>query len=82
MDKPKHQSTEKQSKNQRQNPKPLLSDYAKYSGIATKMALTMVAGVLGGMKIDEWLELETPIFTIILALLSSGLAIYIIIKDT
>ena len=58
-----------------------LNDYAKYSGIAFQMGIIIFAGVLGGKKIDEYFSLETPIFTLILSLLSVGLAIYISIKD-
>ena len=58
-----------------------LNDYAKYSGIAIQMGVIIFVGVLGGKKIDEYFSLKTPIFTLILSLLSVGFAIYISIKD-
>ncbi|NOY37810.1 MAG: AtpZ/AtpI family protein [Chlorobi bacterium] len=64
----------KKSKNQ-------LDQYVKYSGIAMQMAVIIFLGVFGGMKIDRWLKLEIPVFTLILSLSSVTLAIYIAIKD-
>ena len=53
---------------------------ARYSGIAFEMIFVMLAGVFGGINLDEWLNTE-PIFTALLALLSVFAAIYIAIKD-
>lgn len=58
-----------------------LNDYARYSGIVFQMAIIILAGTFGGIKLDSKFRLETPIFTIVLSLLSVGLAIYIVIKD-
>ena len=71
---------EKTNKNSNKN-KNNLNDYAKYSGIAIQMGVIIFVGVLGGKKIDEYFSLKTPIFTLILSLLSVGFAIYISIKD-
>jgi len=46
-----------------------------------QMAVIIFLGVFGGMKIDRWLKLEIPVFTLILSLSSVTLAIYIAIKD-
>lgn len=54
----------------------------KYSGLSVKMAIAILGGVYLGKYIDEKLELETPVFTLILSLVGLFLAIVIIIKDT
>jgi hypothetical protein len=45
------------------------------------MLVIILAGVFGGYKLDQWLELNVPIFTVLLSLLSVVLAIYTVIKD-
>jgi len=45
------------------------------------MIAIMLAGTFGGIKIDRWLELEFPVFTVILSVLSVVLAIYYAVKD-
>ena len=68
----------KKTKNQK---KKHLNNYAKYSGIAFQMLAIILIGVFGGVKLDEWLELKFPVFTVILSLLSVSLAIYTVVKD-
>ena len=46
-----------------------------------QMIAIILAGVFGGIKLDEFLKLETPIFTIILAIIAVVLAMYFVIKD-
>lgn len=58
-----------------------LNNYAKYSGIGFQMLAIILLGVFGGVKLDEWLKLEFPVFTVILSLLSVILAIYTVVKD-
>lgn len=53
----------------------------KYASMATQMAVIITLGVIGGYKLDNYLELKTPIFTLVLSLLSVGVAIYLSIKD-
>ncbi|HKL03740.1 MAG TPA: AtpZ/AtpI family protein [Cryomorphaceae bacterium] len=50
--------------------------------MAIKMAVVILAGVLGGQKLDEKMGNEKPWYTIILSLFSVGVAIYIVISDT
>lgn len=66
---------------QEQKPKKPLNDYAKYSAMATQMLAIILAGTFGGVKLDEWLELKVPVFTLCLTLLSIFVAIYFVIKD-
>lgn len=61
--------------------KKALSSYARYSSIAFQMLVIMLAGVFGGRELDRWLELQFPVFTLILTILAVILAIYFVIKD-
>lgn len=63
------------------NKKNQLRNYTKYSGIALQMGVIITAGIFGGYKIDKLLNIKYPVFTVILSLVSVGLAIYIVIKD-
>ena len=58
-----------------------LDDYARYSSIAFQMLVIILAGVFGGIKLDQWLKLKVPVFTIILSILSVILAIYYVTRD-
>ena len=68
------------AKNEKQPPKPL-NAYAKYSALGIQMAVIIGGGCYGGFKLDEHYKNITPIFTIILSLVSIGLAMYIFLKD-
>ncbi len=46
-----------------------VSSYARYSGLAFQMMITIGLGVWGGIKLDEWLNLR-PLFTVSLSLLA------------
>ncbi|MCK9400392.1 MAG: AtpZ/AtpI family protein [Bacteroidales bacterium] len=58
-----------------------LDNYTRYSSIAFQMLIIILIGVFGGIKLDEWLKLTVPVFTIILSILSVILAIYTVTKD-
>jgi predicted MFS family arabinose efflux permease len=45
------------------------------------MIAILLAGVFGGMKLDKWLQLKFPIFTVLLSLVAVTLAIYYGLKD-
>jgi hypothetical protein len=45
------------------------------------MLAIILAGVFGGIKLDEWLKLKVPVFTVSLSILSVILAIYYVTKD-
>ncbi|MEM9983349.1 MAG: AtpZ/AtpI family protein [Bacteroidota bacterium] len=51
-------------------PKKEISSYAKYSGLAIQMILFIGLAVWGGMKLDAYLTLSFPIFTVVLSLFS------------
>lgn len=57
------------------------SDITKYSSMAFQMIVIIALGVFGGIKIDKWLQLKFPVFTIVLSLIAVILAIYYFVKD-
>ncbi len=58
-----------------------LNAYAKYSSITIQMAVVIIIGVFGGLKLDQFLENSFPIFTLSLSVISVALAVYLAIKD-
>jgi len=57
-------------------PKKQLDDFIRYSSLAFEMMVIMGIGVLAGFKIDHWLNLKFPVFTLVLMILSVIGAIY------
>ena len=45
-------------------------NYAKYSSIAFQMLFIILIGVFGGMKLDEYLNWDFPVFTVVFSILS------------
>ena len=62
------------------DPRKTLFNYARYSGIAFQMIFIILAGVFGGIKLDQWLK-TTPLFTVVLSVVAVFLAIYFVVKD-
>lgn len=58
-----------------------INEYIKYSGLAFQMAGLILLGYWLGTKIDSWLDLSFPAFTIILILLFLSLSFYSLIKS-
>lgn len=67
--------------NQNKKPQKPLNAYAKYSGLGVQMAIIIGGGSYGGHKFDQHYHNHTPVFTIVLSLLSIALAMYIVLKD-
>ena len=67
-----------QPRSPKKNP---LKSYARFSAIAFQMLLIILLGVFGGIKLDEYLELNFPVFTLIFTVLAVILAIYYTIRD-
>jgi hypothetical protein len=57
------------------------SDLVKYAGMGTQMIAVMLLFAFGGHKLDQWLELKTPILTIVLSLVGVFVALYLVLKD-
>ena len=66
---------EKQSQKKKQ-----LNSYVKYSSLTTQMVIIIITGVFSGDFLDDYYHSKTPIYTIILSLLSIFLALYYILK--
>lgn len=77
MDKANH-SKKKGQQPRNQNP---INEYVKYSGLAFQMAALILLGYWLGSKIDKWLDLSIPVFTIILILVFLSLTFYSLIKS-
>lgn len=58
-----------------------LARYARYSGLAFQMIVVVLVVLYGGIKLDEYLEWEFPLFTILGAVGGVVLAIYYAVKD-
>ncbi len=70
----------KKDKKPKKKPKPL-NNYVKFSGMAFQMGATIALGAWGGSKLDEIVNPDSKIFTIILSLLSIGLSMYLVIRE-
>ena len=57
-----------------------LDDFIRYSNLAFEMVAIMGVGVFAGIKIDQWLEMRFPAFTLGLMILSVAGAIYHVIR--
>jgi len=64
------------NQNKEKKPKKKLDDFIRYSSLAFEMIAIMGLGVLLGIKIDQWLSLSFPAFTLGLMILSVVGAIY------
>lgn len=67
-------------KNEKPKKKERPNEFLRYSGMATQMAVVILAGVWFGRWLDNGNEF--PLFTLIFALLAVAIAIYIVIKET
>jgi len=63
-------------------PKKPLNDYARYSGIAIQMLVTILLGTWGGIELDKLFPNRVHIFTIVLSILSVFFAIYMVVRST
>ena len=61
--------------------RPPLESYARYSSLAFQMFAIIGIGIFGGVKLDQWLKIGFPVFTVVLSILSVAAAIYTAIKD-
>ncbi len=58
-----------------------INSFVKYSSIGFQMLAIILLGVFAGIKLDEFLNLDFPIFTLVFSLLSVFLSIYYAVKD-
>ena len=56
--------------------------FIKFSNMAVQMAVVIGLGCWGGFKLDEkYNQGSTPVFTIVLSLVSIFAAMYLVLKD-
>lgn len=58
-----------------------LSQYVKYSGLATQMIVTMCLAAWAGLKLDEYFKVKSHLFTIFLLLFSVIASLYFVISN-
>ncbi len=49
--------------------------YAKYSTLGIQMVVIILVGAFGGKALDEWLNWDFPVFTLVLTLLCVAAAV-------
>jgi hypothetical protein len=74
------QNNQPKPKPDREN-RPPLESYARYSSLAFQMFAIIGLGIFGGVKLDNWINIGFPVFTVLLSILSVAAAIYIAVKD-
>jgi len=57
------------------NPKKGVDDFIKYSSLGIEMVVIIAIGTYGGYKLDQWMENEFRVFTLILMVFSVILSI-------
>ena len=62
-------------------PKKPLNKYARFSGVAFQMAVTIFIGTYIGVKLDEKYPNENNIFTLAFSLIFVFAALYMVIKQ-
>lgn len=67
-------------KTSKQSPENPYQKYARFSGMAFQMVIIIGGGTYGGIKLDEKLSLS-PLFTILLSLVSIALSFYLVYKN-
>ncbi|HIA36666.1 MAG TPA: AtpZ/AtpI family protein [Flavobacteriales bacterium] len=70
--------TKKLSKKQRKNP---LNNYAKYSALGFQMMAIILLSLFAGIKADEYLNMEFPLFTLILTIAGLAASLYYLFKQ-
>ena len=70
-----------QTKSTKKKPPEERNAIIRYASMGTRMMIIIGFGVFGGVKLDEYLGLKIPVFTLVLSLLSVSAAIYLSIKD-
>lgn len=64
-----------------QSPQKQPNNYFKYTNMAIQMAVIIGIGSWGGLKLDDYFSNKSPVFTIVLSLVSIFAAMYFSLKD-
>ncbi len=68
-------------KNNQPSDKKPVDNYIRFSTMGLQMGATIFLFTYAGIKLDEWLKLSFPAFTISLALFSVIASIYVVAKQ-
>ena len=58
-----------------------LNQFFKFSNIALQMGIIIGVGAYAGVKLDEYLQKEFPLFTLLFSLFAVFSALYYVIKE-
>lgn len=58
-----------------------VKNYARYSGMAVQLGVTIAIGAFIGRKLDTWLAFDKPLMTALFSLLATIAGIYLLIKN-
>ena len=64
-----------------QSRKSALSDYGRYSSLAFQMIAIILVAVFGGIKLDQIVRWDFPVFTLVLTILGVFMSMYYAVKD-
>ena len=69
------------SETPKNSPKKQLDNYVRFSAMGLQMGGTIFLMTWAGMKLDAWLQLKFPAFTLLFALFSVAGVLYYFIKQ-
>ncbi len=72
---------EKLQKSNQKKPQNQLNKYVRYSSLAFQMLAIILIGVFGGMKLDQIIRWEFPVFTVVLSILGVFGSMFFVVKD-
>ena len=55
--------------------------YLKYAGLGVQLTATILIGMYVGFKVDEWMNMSKPLFTVAFSLIFIIIALYLLVKD-
>jgi hypothetical protein len=63
------------------SPKKQLNSYVRFSALGIQMALTILIMTWAGSKLDKYVGMKIPVFTLVFALLSATGSMYYFIRE-
>ena len=72
---------EKPQESKQKKPQKQLNSYVRYSSLAFQMLAIILVGVFGGMKLDQIISWDFPVFTVVLSILAVFGSVFFAVKD-
>ena len=72
---------EKPQESNQKKPQKQLNNYVRYSSLAFQMLAIILVGVFGGMKLDQIISWDFPVFTVVLSILGVFGSMFFAVKD-